>query len=70
MKTKATGGDNEAQKKLNEASRAAKKALEEWRKKYIDEGMEPLMWGYDYEEVGLIIKLLQLKLRNQQDAAV
>jgi transcriptional regulator with XRE-family HTH domain len=70
MKTKAAGGDNEAQKKLNEASRAAKKALEEWRKKYIDEGMEPLMWGYDYEEVGLIIKLLQLKLRNQQDAAV
>lgn len=70
MKTKATGGDNEAQKKLNEASRAAKKALEEWRKKYIDEGMEPLMWGYDYEEIGLIIKLLQLKLRNQQDAGV
>ncbi|NOT96251.1 MAG: helix-turn-helix transcriptional regulator [Nitrospira sp.] len=70
MKKKATDSDKEAQKKLNEASRAAKKALEEWRKKYIDEGMGSLMWGYDYEEVELIIKLLQLKLRNQQDAAV
>ena len=70
MKRTATGGDNEAQKKLNEASRAAKRALEEWRKKYIGEGMESLMWGYDYEEVELIIKLLQLKLRNQQDTAV
>jgi transcriptional regulator with XRE-family HTH domain len=70
MKKKATGSDKEAQKKLNEASRAAKKALEEWRKKYIDEGMGSLMWGYDYEEVELIIKLLQLKLRNQQDAAI
>ena len=70
MKRTATGEDNEAQKKLNEASRVAKRALEEWRKKYIGEGMESLMWGYDYEEVELIIKLLQLKLRNQQDAAV
>lgn len=70
MKRKTTGGDNEEQKKLTEASRAAKKALQEWRKKYIDEGMEPLMWGYDYEEIELIIRLLQLKLRNQQDAGV
>jgi len=57
-------------KKLTEASRKAKEALEEWRQKYIAKGMEPLMYDYDYEELEQIIKLLQLKLRNQQDARV
>ena len=62
--------NKEALKKLTAASRKAKKALEEWRQKYISKGMEPLMYGFDCEEVALIIKLLQLKLRNQQTAGV
>lgn len=58
--------NKEALQKLTAASKKAKKALEEWRRKYIVKGMGPLMWGFDYDEVELIIKLLQLKLRNQQ----
>jgi transcriptional regulator with XRE-family HTH domain len=54
--------------KLNEASRAAKKALEQWRKQYIIEGMSGFMWDYDLEEIEMQIKFLQLWLRNQQTA--
>lgn len=60
-----SGDDRENQKKLNEAMRAAKAALEEWKRKHIDTEIRPLVWGYDYAEIKQIIKLLQLKLYNQ-----
>jgi transcriptional regulator with XRE-family HTH domain len=58
--------NKEELRKLREASRLAKQALDKWRKQYIIEGMSPHMWDYDLEEVELLIKILHLKLRNQQ----
>ena len=57
--------DREAQKKLNQAVKEAKEALEGWRNKYIKKGMRDLVWGFDYQEIDLIIRLLKLKLENQ-----
>ena len=57
--------DREAQKKLNQAVKEAEVALEGWRDKYIKKGMRDLVWGYDYKEIDLIIRLLRLKLENQ-----
>lgn len=57
-------------RKLKDASRSAKKALEQWRKKYIIGAMSPHMYAFDLEEVEGMIKGLQLKLRNQQRADV
>lgn len=69
MKTSSEKNKEEL-RKLRDASRVAKDALEEWRKQYIIKGMSPHMWEFDLEEVELMIKLLQLKLRNQQSANV
>ncbi len=56
--------DEEVLGKLRDGSREAKKALDEWRKKYLIQGMAPYMWGYELQEIELVVKLLQLQLRN------
>jgi hypothetical protein len=57
--------ERENQERLNKALKVAKAALEEWKKKFVDKEIRPLVWGYDYEEIKQMIKLLQLKLYNQ-----
>jgi transcriptional regulator with XRE-family HTH domain len=65
MASAAKQRDKAVQAKLNAASRAANSALDKWRAKYIDKRMSPLMYGYDYKEFDLLIKLLRTKIYNQ-----
>ena len=62
-----SANEKDQQRKLNEAVREAKAAIEDWQRKFIVKRIRPLIWGYDYKEIEQIIRLLQLKLYNQTE---
>lgn len=57
-------------KESTEASRAAKKSLTEWWTRPEVTRLKESMYGYDFKELELIYKQLQLKMRNQQSSNV
>lgn len=57
-------------KESTEASREAKKLLTEWWGSPEVTRLKESMYDYDLEELDLIYKQLQLKMRNQQSSNV